>query len=548
MGTEQKKIAVAYYRLSREESLKGESSSITNQRSIVRDYCEKNDILLKQEFVDDGYSGATFDRPGFNKMLESLKLGIANTVITKDLSRLGRSMMEVSYYAEDYFPDNNITYIAIAENYVSGQDNKFAPFQIAMNDFYVRDNSSKIKLVLLNKREKGLYCAAPPYGYKKAENDKNKLVPDEQSAPIVKRIFDEAARGLSTRQIAINLNNDNVMPPLLYRIVVRKEKFGEEGAARASDTWNYTTVKRILKNKVYLGHTILGKTKKKSFRSKEKIAIPEDEWAVTLNTHEPIVTESLFEKAQINMGKGTKDYRQYDHIRKSIFGGIVFCSLCGSALCSAGSVYKGEREKYWYLSCTKKRQDINKPCSGVRIKYAELIQLVKDDLNSFISLDKEQIERIVRNVMKNEDSKKERERKRQERIAKERRLSVIDTMMMRMYNDSAEGKISDDHLNSMIEKLQKEANDIKKELNATKSEENEKLIKFENYKKFFELTQSYSKIEELDRDTLITFIERIEVGPKILPEGYQRATHTNSPCEQSVKIFYKFIGEAEEIK
>ena len=415
MGTEQKRIAVAYYRLSREESQNAESSSIANQRSIVRDYCERNGILLKPEyeFVDDGYSGATFDRPGFNKMLETLKLGIANTVITKDLSRLGRGMREASYYAEEFFPENNITYIAIMDDYVSSADNNnpLLPFNYAFNEVTLRQGSNKVRAVLKNKRERGLYCAAPPYGYKKAENDKNKLVPDEQSAPIVKHIFEEAARGLSTRQIAINLNNDNVMPPLLYRIVVRKEKFGEEGAARASDTWNYTTVKRILKNKVYLGHTILGKTKKKSFRSKEKIAIPEDEWAVTLNTHEPIVTESLFDKAQVNMGKGTKDYRQYDHIRKSIFGGIVFCSLCGSALCSAGSVYKGEREKYWYLSCTKKRQDINKPCSGVRIKYVELMQLVKDDLNSFISLDKAQIERIVRNVMKNEDSKKERERK-----------------------------------------------------------------------------------------------------------------------------------------
>jgi hypothetical protein len=235
-------------------------------------------------------------------------------------------------------------------------------------------------------------------------------------------------------------------------------------------------------------------------------------------------------------------------VRKSIFSGIAYCAVCGSALCSAGSVYKGEREKYWYLSCTKKRKDIVKPCSGVRIKYSELMELVKDDLNSLITLSKEQMDNIVKDIMRKDNSAEERRRRIKERETKERRLKNIDVMMMKMYNDNVEGKIDDTTLSAMVEQLQKEAAAIKKALESAKSEEDEKLIKFENYKKFFELTKRFSKIEELDRDTLITFIERIEVGPKILPEGYTRATHTNSPYEQSVKIYYKFIGAAEELQ
>ena len=547
MGNAEKRIAVAYYRLSREETQNAESSSISNQRSIVESYCERNGIKLIDEFVDDGYSGATYDRPGFAKMIEALKQGVANTVITKDLSRLGRGLSEGIFYAEEYFPERGIKYIAIAENFVSDNENKLAPFQFAMNEFYLRDGSSKVRDVLKNKRKKGEYCACPPYGYKKSPNNKNKLVPDEQTCDVVKRIYEEAARGLSTRQIALNLNEDNVVPPLLYRIQ-RGDKFGEEGAARATDHWNYTTVKRILKNKVYLGHTLLGKSKKKSFRSKEKVAIPEEDWDITYNTHEPLVSETVFEKAQINMGKGTKNFRNYEHVRKSIFGGIAFCSICNSALCSAGSVYKGEREKYWYLSCTKKRKDIVKPCSGVRIKYSELMELVKDDLNSLITLSKEQMDNIVKDIMRKDNSAEERKRRIKERETKERRLKNIDVMMMKMYNDNVEGKIDDTMLASMIDQLQKEAASIKKALESAKSEEDEKLIKYENYKKFFELTKRYSKIEELDRDTLITFVERIEVGPKKLPEGYTRATHNNSPYEQSVKIYYKFIGEAEELQ
>lgn len=547
MGNEEKRIAVAYYRLSREEKQAIESSSITNQRGIVESYCERNRIKLIDEFVDDGYSGATYDRPGFNKMLKALESGIANMVITKDLSRLGRGMQESYYYAEEFFPSHNITYIAIADGYVSGQDNKLAPFQFAMNEMAVRESSSKVRAVLKNKRENGAYCACPPYGYKKANSDKNKLVPDEQTADVVKNIFEYAAEGMSTRKIAERLNNDGVIPPLLYRVMYR-DNFGDEGAARATDYWNYTTVKRILKNKVYLGHTLLGKSKKKSFRSKAKVSIPEEEWAITYNTHEPLVSEAIFGKAQINMGKGTKNYRDCEQVRKSIFSGIAYCAICGSALCSAGSVYKGEREKYWYLSCTKKRKDIVKPCSGVRIKYAELMELIKDDLNSFITLSKEQMDQIVKDIMKKDNSAEERRRRIKERETKERRLKNIDAIMMKMYNDNVEGKIDDATHSSMVEQLQKEATAIKKALESAKSEEDEKLIKFENYQKFFELTKRFSKIEELDRDTLITFIERIEVGPKILPEGYTRATHTNSPYEQSVKIYYKFIGTAEELQ
>lgn len=547
MGNEEKRIAVAYYRLSREETQNAESSSISNQRSIVESYCERNGIKLIDEFVDDGYSGATYDRPGFAKMIEALKQGVANTVITKDLSRLGRGLSEGIFYAEEYFPERGIKYIAIADNFDSDNENKLAPFQFAMNEFYLRDGSSKVRDVLKNKRKKGEYCACPPYGYKKSSNNKNKLVPDKQTCDVVKRIFEDAASGLSTRKIAANLNEDGVIPPLLYRVMYR-DNFGEEGAARATDYWNYTTVKRILKNKVYLGHTLLGKSKKKSFRSKTKVAIPEEEWDITYNTHEPLVSEAIFEKAQINMGKGTKNYRDCEQVRKSIFSGIAYCAICGSALCSAGSVYKGEREKYWYLSCTKKRKDIVKPCSGVRIKYAELMELIKDDLNSFITLSKEQMDQIVKDIMKKDNSAEERRRRIKERETKERRLKNIDAIMMKMYNDNVEGKIDDATHSSMVEQLQKEATAIKKALESAKSEEDEKLIKFENYQKFFELTKHFSKIEELDRDTLITFVERIEVGPKILPEGYMRATHTNSPFEQSVKIYYKFIGAAEELQ
>lgn len=546
MRIEQNKIAFAYLRLSREEAQKSESSSITNQRMIVNKYCEQNGIKLVREFVDDGYSGGNFDRPAFQKMMREVDKGNANTVITKDLSRLGRDMRESSYYAEQFFPEHGVRYIAIADSFDSEDENVMAPFQFAMNEVYLRDGSRKVKDVLKTKRQEGLYCACPPYGYKKADRNKNQLVPDEMTAPVVKRIFDAAAKGDSSRKIAQDLNNDGVIPPLKYRVLYRDE-FSKEGAARASDLWNYTTVKRILKNEVYLGNTLLGKTKKASVKSKKKVAIPPERWIVTENTHEALVSEEIFRKAHENMGKGTHSFQQYEHIRKSIFSGVAYCALCGHALCSCGTVYKGERNKYWYLSCINKRKDITNPCEGTRIKYADLINLVTEDLNALISLTDKQIDSIVKRVMEDENSDRALKERKAHKEKLQGRLSVIDKIIPKLYVDNAEGRLDDDRLSSMVDDLQKESVAIKQEL-STLNEEALQTGKSDNYKMFFELTKKYSHIDTLDRDTLLTFIDRIEVGPKILPDGKKRATHNSSHFEQSIRIFYKFIGEMEDIK
>ena len=545
MRVEQNKIAFAYFRLSREEAQKSESSSITNQRMIVTKYCEQNGINLVREFVDDGYSGGNFDRPGFQEMMRELNKGLANTVITKDLSRLGRDMRESSYYAEQFFPEHDVRYIAIADNFDSEDDNVMAPFQFAMNEVYLRDGSRKVKDVLRTKRQDGLYCACPPYGYKKEHRNKNKLVPDEVTAPVVQRIFNAAANGDSSRKIAQDLNNDGVIPPLKYRVLYRDE-FSEEGAARASDLWNYTTVKRILKNEVYLGHTVLGKTKKASAKSKRKVAIPSDRWAVTENTHEALVSEEIFQKAHDNMGKGTRNFQKYDHVRKSIFSGVAYCALCGHALCSCGTVYKGEREKYWYLSCINKRKDINEPCKGTRIRYADLIELITEDLNSLISLTDKQIDAIVEHIMQEENSDKAANMRKVRREKLQGRLGIIDKIIPKLYVDNAEGKLDDDRLSSMVDDLQKESVAIKKEL-LELSEDAVLTSKSDNYKMFFELTRQHTHIETLDRDTLLTFVDRIEVGPKILPEGKVKASHRNSEFQQEIRIFYKFVGEMDEI-
>lgn len=534
-------FAYAYYRLSREEAQKSESTSISNQKKIVENYCKQHGITILKYFVDDGWSGGNFARPGFQEMLDALDSGKANMVITKDLSRLGRDMRESSFYAEQYFPEKQIRYIAIADNFDSETENIMAPFQFAMNEVYLRDGSRKIKDVLKVKRQRGEYCACPPYGYKKHPKNKDVLVPDEETAPIVQRIFKSAAAGDSSVKIAMTLSNEGVIPPLKYRVMYR-DNFTPEGAARASDIWNHTTVKRILKNRVYLGHTVLGKTKKVSVKSKKKVPVPQQDWVITEATHEPLVDLNTFEKAQINMSKATKDYRKHEHVRKSIFGGIAFCSKCGHALCSSGTVHKGERQKYWFLSCNHTRKDLADPCTGVNIRYADICEIIRNDLNSLIALSDDEINALVHSVIDAQSSKLNIVDKKAQIEQTRNRLKVIDRMVTKMYLDNAEGRISDDRLTRVVADLEKEASTLEAKIAELDVEDPADEIQY-NYERFFALAKQYTYIEALDRDTLITFIERIEVGEKVLPEGYMKMPRKNAPYQQSIRIFYKFIGE-----
>jgi len=417
-----------------------------------------------------------------------------------------------------------------------------APFLFAMNEVYLRDGSRKVKEVLRSKRENGQYCACPPYGYQKSQEDKHRLVPDEATAPVVARIFERAARGDSSRKIALDLNEDGVIPPLKYRVLYRDE-FSEEGASHASDMWNYTTVKRILKNRVYLGHTMLGRSRKVSVKSKKKVPIPQDDWAVTEDTHPPLVTPALFDRAQENLGRGSRDYRAYDHVRKSIFGGVTVCARCGHSLCSCGTVYKGEREKYWYLSCTHQRQDIAEPCEGVRIRYADLVELVRQDINSLLTMTDEEVAELAQEAVRKVGSEENLQTRKIQKERAEARLATIDKMVTKLYQDNAEGRLDDDRLSRHTADLERESSGLKATLEELSIPSPGEMIE-DNYQRFFQLARQYTHVDKLDRDTLITFIDRIEIGPKVYEDGSSKIpARSCQPYRQSVRIFYKFIGE-----
>lgn len=526
-------VAYGYARLSREEATANLSASIGNQMQYLRDYCTSSQIVLLDIFVDDGYSGSNFDRPGFKKLIAALESGKANMVITKDLSRLGRDMRESSYYAEEYFPEHGIVYLGLGDNFSSANSNPFAPLQFAVNEVMLRQTSQKIKMVLNNKKANGQYCCAAPYGYKK-NHETSRLLPDELSAPVVRRIFEMAASGCSTREICRTLNREGIFPPLKFKAQYRAS-FSSKGLQRVSDEWQNTTVVRILRNEVYLGHTLLNKTVKPSLKSKKKLAQKRSQWTVTRDTHPPLISLALFEKAQRNLGYHRKFMEEQPRVRKSIFSGLIRCGVCGGTMCSCGTTYKGEREKYWYLSCGYSRS--GKGCGQSRIRYHDLCELIRRDLNAVIDASEEDFDRLVQDAVKTaaadlaDDPSEGLEQS-------EKRLKEIDSTIRKLYTDFAAGRVSDRTLAALVPDLEKEAEGLRATVSTIHRQHIPEQPIRERYSRFFETARSFRHIETLTRETAEAFIERIEVFPR---QGGKTAK-TDAPISQKVVIRYKFIG------
>ncbi len=285
-------LAGLYMRLSKEDGAR-ESAGMEGQRLLLRSYAERRGFHVIEEYVDDGYSGTNYDRPGFLRMLRDIEEGRINMVLTKDLSRLGRNYLASGELTEEYFPQKNVRFIAINDGYDSDEgEDDMAPFRHVINEMYARDISKKIRSSLYAKMRDGQYIGSfPPYGYQKSEKHKNKLVVDREAADIVRWIFRSAAKGETTKNIVEKLNEEKIPVPLDHRRI----REGKEGLDRK---WTASGVCKILRNQVYLGHTLQGKSRKPSFRSERSYARKREDWIVTKNTHIPLVEEEIFVRAQ----------------------------------------------------------------------------------------------------------------------------------------------------------------------------------------------------------------------------------------------------------
>lgn len=328
----QGKITALYERLSRDDELQGESNSILNQKKYLEDYARKNGFNNIQHFTDDGYSGTNFNRPGFQSMIAEIEAGHIATVIVKDMSRFGRNYLEVGFYTEIQFPSKGVRFIAINNNVDSANptDNDFTPFLNIMNEWYAKDTSNKIRAVFKSRMQDGKRCSGSiPYGYKRVPGDKQTLHVDEEAASVVRRIFDMAASGASLAQIGQTLSDEKVLIPSAY-----EEQHHPEAARNHSYhdpyRWNTTTLTYILDRQEYLGHTVLCKSIRENFKLKKRRAATPEERIVFKNTHEAIIDQETWDKAQRLRKRNPKKLPSGTYSHR--LAGMVFCADCGSRM------------------------------------------------------------------------------------------------------------------------------------------------------------------------------------------------------------------------
>ena len=345
-----------YIRLSQEDRDKdkkyeSDSESVTNQKELLRDYVKCHNYNLVNEYVDDGFSGTDFERPGFQRLMEDIKNKKINCVIVKDLSRLGRDHVMTGYYIETFFPENNIRFISILESYDSFKNqasNDSSTFIIACNDYYSKQNSVKIRNVLNEKRKKGKFIGSlPSYGYMRDPEDKGHLLPNPETAPIVKKIFKWRANGVGPSEIATRLNEEGVLTPSAYK----KTNYSTRLIDR--DHWNISTVRKILQNRVYIGDMIQHIQTKVSYKSKKKITLDERLWDVVENTHEALVDKETFEYCQSIRKNNDRNYHIKVNRPKRLLEGKIYCAECGNRL----SIYYRRKRDYWEINCNRYSRD-----------------------------------------------------------------------------------------------------------------------------------------------------------------------------------------------
>lgn len=509
--------AVIYIRLSEADegkSYESESESITNQRNLLMNFVKEKGFIFVGEYVDDGYSGTNFERPGFTKMIEDIKNKMANLVIVKDLSRLGRDHIMTGYYIENFFPENNIRFISLQENYdsaINQASNDSSTFIIACNDYYSRQNSIKIRSVLNDKRKKGKFIGSnPSYGYMKDPNEKGHLIPDPEYAPVVKKIFEMAASGVGLSDIASYLNDNKIKTPSSLK---RKNP---NSKMRYNEQWTSSSVKKILKNRMYTGDMVQSTQTKVNYKSKKKKALPKSNWDIVPGTHEPLVDKLTFERIQGNVKRTNKSISKRD---KRLFENLLFCKECGNAL----TITYRKNQDYWTINCNKYARDPRRRlCEPHFMPYDKLekalLEVVRTTCKNYIKqIDSKSLSKEIANKNNKKEDSKEKIKYLENKIKEY--ISKIDML----YEDKFKGNISDATYKRLSQETESLLNKAQLDLENYKNTKKEciKTKKLEEYEKRI---RELIDIKRPTRELLQTLIDKIEIDK-----------------DKNIEIFYRFI-------
>lgn len=523
-------ITALYARLSQEDALDGESNSIANQRKILLKYATDNHFPNPTFFIDDGVSGVTFDRPGWNEMIGLSEAGKVKTVIVKDMSRMGRDYLKVGYYTESFFAERDIRYIAINDGVDSVKgDNEFTPFRNLFNDFYARDTSKKIRAVMRAKGNAGEHlCTNPPYGYRKDPTDKKKWIVDEEAAEVVKRIFDLCIAGKGPMQIAKVLTVDKVLTVKAY-YAKRDGKTMPDNLYR----WDYKSIAGILERPEYTGCTVNFKTYSKSHKLKKRLQNAPENYRIFPNTQPAIIEEKVFERVQelrANKRRPTKTGRQ------GLFSGLLYCADCGEKLyfCTTNN-FTPKQEHY---VCSNYKSNTG-TCSAHFIREETLKLFVLQRIFDVTAMFFDDIQSFQNMVYQQrfEEAEKAVKRKKKELEQARKRIAELDRIFKRIYEDDINGTISHERflkLSAEYEAEQKELTEfVKAEQAAVDTYEQDRT----DFDSFAAVIRKYVGVRELTPTIVNEFVKKIIVHAPDKSSGHRR---------QKIEIVWNFIGELEQ--
>ena len=483
--------------------------------------------------MDDGFSGLNFERPDFNRMLDDIEAGKIDVVITKDLSRLGRDHLKVGHFTEIYFPMKNVRYIAVNDCVdTANKNNDIAALKNVMNEFYSRDNSRKIRSSIRARAKAGLYRTSfNPIGYRKSPDNHNKLIVDGETAWIVKRIFELANAGMGAHKIAKTFREEQVPSPSWWLHSRGEKDYSERFENPANKyEWSHTVIRNIIKNPLYRGHTVMCKTES-IFKVGTFKKVPEADQIRVENTHEPLVSQEIFDGANAKILSRRRDTT--DNFI-SPFAGLVKCGTCGKAL---GLRYWGKDRHHIYV-CTTYAQD-TKACSDHRIYYEDLYNAVLADIQYHARLAYEDRDKAVALAVKmnaKADGNKGKSNESKLKQAK-KRYDEVTRLFDRLYEDSLSGRISNDNFTRLIDKYQTEQEQLLGQIQSLENALQEVKDSQTNAVQWAALMADYVGIQELTAENLNLLVERIEVFDR---------TETDGEAEQVIRICYRFGGYIEE--
>ena len=543
--TEQQPITALYERLSRDDESAGDSVSIQTQKTVLRDYAQQHGFSNCVDYPDDGYSGGNFDRPAWKQLIADIEAGMVSAVIVKDMSRVGRNYLQTGYYTEVYFPQNNVRFIAIANNVDSNDQStaEFAPFLNIMNEWYLRDASRKQKQAYRARVKSGVPATNQViYGYRKDPERKHHWIVDEEAAEVVRKIFRLAASGLGVQHIAETLHKEHIERPAAY--MQRKGYADHEfrpSLNRPYD-WNASTVSAMLKRPEYLGHSVSFRHSNISYKTKKQKENDPSDWVVLENTHEAIVDQELFDLAQRNR----RTVRRVDKTGKpNILTGLVFCADCGKKMYNrrkgksfdpATGVYKED-----YYGCSTynlTRYFTGRSCTSHAIQTRMLRGLILETIRKVTAFALKDKARFIEKIREQSKLKRASEAKDlQKKVTKaKRRVEELDRLLMKLYEDYALERIPYDRYSEYAERYEGELKALKTELAADQQSLDLYTEDTESIERFYALANRYTDLSILTDEIVLAFVDRILVHEPRMIDGERTL---------DVEIFLKHIGKVE---